>query len=138
MLFRSKHAPFQKCRTMNRYSPWFTPGLTALDQHKHILWCTALASNSPRDMQLFWEVRNQYTQAVRKAKDSVSKQKFAPCSTNSKKFWDTIIEHFNKHFSTAGHAFHLATPTPANILAPPAATWPSPLASPPKSRHLMF
>ena len=29
-----KHAPFKKCRTKNRYSPWFTPDLTALDQHK--------------------------------------------------------------------------------------------------------
>jgi hypothetical protein len=29
-----------------------------------------------------------------------------------------IIENFKKHFSTAGHAFHLATPTPVNSLAP--------------------
>ncbi|CDQ98290.1 unnamed protein product [Oncorhynchus mykiss] len=36
-----------------------------------------------------------------------------------------IIEHFNKHFSTAGHAFLLATPTPANSSASPAATCPS-------------
>ena len=42
-----KHAPFKKCRTKNSYSPWFTPDLTALDQHKNILWRTALASNSP-------------------------------------------------------------------------------------------
>jgi hypothetical protein len=102
-------------------------------------------------MQLFREVRNQYTQAVRKAKASFFKQKFASCSTNSKKFWDTvksmenkntssqlstalrlgntvttdkstIIDNFNKHFSTAGHAFHLATPTPVNCPAPPTAT----------------
>jgi hypothetical protein len=33
-----------------------------------------------------------------------------------------LIDHFNKHFFTAVHAFHLATPTPANISAPPAAT----------------
>ena len=46
------------------YSPWFTPDLTALDQHKNILWHTALASNSLHDVQLFREVRNQYTQAV--------------------------------------------------------------------------
>ena len=138
----------KKCRTKNRYSPWFTPDLTALDQHKNILWRTALASNSPRDMQLFREVRNQYTQAVRKAKASFFKQKFASCSTNSKKFWDTvksmenkstssqlptaprlgntvttdkstIIENFNKHFCTAGHAFHLATPTRSTALHPP-------------------
>ena len=32
-----KHAPFKKCRTKKRYSPWFTPDLTALDQHKNIL-----------------------------------------------------------------------------------------------------
>ena len=105
-------------------------------------------------MQLFREVRNQYTQAVRKAKASFFKQKFASCNTNSKKFWDivksmenkntssqlptalrignsvttdkpTIIENFNKHFSTAGHAFHLATPTPVNSTAPPTATRPS-------------
>ncbi|CDQ63256.1 unnamed protein product [Oncorhynchus mykiss] len=63
-----KHAPFKKCRTKNRYSPWFTPDLTVLDQHNNILWQTAIASNSPRDMQLFREVRNQYTQSVRKAK----------------------------------------------------------------------
>uniref|UniRef100_A0A8L0DUF3 Reverse transcriptase domain-containing protein n=1 Tax=Oncorhynchus mykiss TaxID=8022 RepID=A0A8L0DUF3_ONCMY len=150
----NKHAPFKKFRTRNRYSPWFSPDLTALNQHKNILWRSALASNSPRDMQLFREARNHYTQAVRKAKASFFKQKFAYCNTNSKKFWDTvksmenkntssqlptalkigntvttdkstIIENFNKHFSTAGHAFHLATPTPVNSTAPPTATRPS-------------
>uniref|UniRef100_A0A8K9VAJ4 Reverse transcriptase domain-containing protein n=1 Tax=Oncorhynchus mykiss TaxID=8022 RepID=A0A8K9VAJ4_ONCMY len=150
----NKHAPFKKFRTRNRYSPWFSPDLTALNQHKNILWRSALASNSPRDMQLFRKARNHYTQAVRKAKASFFKQKFASCNTNSKKFWDTvksmdnkntssqlptalkigntvttdkstIIEHFNKHFSTAGHAFHLATPTPVNSTAPPTATRPS-------------
>jgi hypothetical protein len=54
----NKQVPFKKCRARNRYSPWFTPDLTALDQHKNILWRTALALNSPRDMQLFREVRN--------------------------------------------------------------------------------
>ena len=73
------------------------------------------------------------------------------CICNSKKFWDTvksmenkstsfqlpnamrlgntvttdkstIIENFNKHFSTAVHAFHLATPTLVNCPAPPTAT----------------
>ncbi|XP_055768112.1 uncharacterized protein LOC129843422 [Salvelinus fontinalis] len=150
-----KHAPFKKCRTKNRYSPWFTPDLTALDQHKNILWRTAIASKSPRDMQLFREVRNQYTQSVRKAKASFFKQKFASCSSNSKKFWDTvksmenkstssqlptslrlgntvttdksmIIENFNKHFSMAGHAFLLATPTLANSPAPPRCYSPKP------------
>uniref|UniRef100_A0A8C7M5K3 Reverse transcriptase domain-containing protein n=3 Tax=Oncorhynchus mykiss TaxID=8022 RepID=A0A8C7M5K3_ONCMY len=150
----NKHAPFKKFRTRNRYSPWFSPDLTALNQHKNVLWRSALASNSPRDMQLFREARNHYTQAVRKAKASFFKQKFASCNTNSKKFWDTvksmenkntssqlpsalkigntvttdkstIIENFNKHFSTAGHAFHLATPTPVNSTAPPTATRPS-------------
>uniref|UniRef100_A0A8K9UDU7 Reverse transcriptase domain-containing protein n=1 Tax=Oncorhynchus mykiss TaxID=8022 RepID=A0A8K9UDU7_ONCMY len=150
----NKHAPFKKFRTRNRYSPWFSPDLTALNQHKNILWRSALASNSPHDMQLFREARNHYTQAVRKAKASFFKQKFASCNTNSKKFWDTvksmenkntssqlptalkigntvttdkstIIENFNKHFSTAGHAFHLATPTPVNSTAPPTATRPS-------------
>uniref|UniRef100_A0A673ZBM9 Reverse transcriptase domain-containing protein n=1 Tax=Salmo trutta TaxID=8032 RepID=A0A673ZBM9_SALTR len=118
-----------------------------------MLWRSALASNSPRDMQLFREVRNKYTQAVRKAKASFFKQKFASCSTNSKMFWDTvksmenkstssqlptalrlrntvttdkstIIENFNKHLSTAGHAFHLATPV--NCPAPSTATRQSP------------
>jgi hypothetical protein len=80
-------------------------------------------------MQLFREARNQYTQEVRKAKASFFKQKFASCNTNSKRFWDTvksmenkntssqlptalkigntvttdlstIIDNFNKHFST--------------------------------------
>jgi hypothetical protein len=37
----------------------------------------------------------------------------------------TIIENFNKHFSMAGHAFHLATPTLGNSPAPPTATCPS-------------
>uniref|UniRef100_A0A8K9WUX4 Reverse transcriptase domain-containing protein n=1 Tax=Oncorhynchus mykiss TaxID=8022 RepID=A0A8K9WUX4_ONCMY len=32
---------------------------------------------------------------------------------------------FNKHFSTAGHTFHLATPTPVNSTVPPTATCPS-------------
>ena len=44
----NKHAPLKKCRTRNRYSPWFNPDLTALDQHKNILWHSALALNSPR------------------------------------------------------------------------------------------
>uniref|UniRef100_A0A674E5U0 Reverse transcriptase domain-containing protein n=1 Tax=Salmo trutta TaxID=8032 RepID=A0A674E5U0_SALTR len=150
----NKHAPFKKFRTRNRYSPWFSPDLTALNQHKNILWRSALASNCPRDMQLFREVRNQYTQAVRNAKASFFKQKFASCNSNSKKFWDivksmenkntssqlptalrignsvttdkpTIIENFNKHFSTAGHAFHLTTPTAFNSTAPPTATRPN-------------
>jgi hypothetical protein len=115
-------------------------------------------------MQLFREVRNQYTQAVRKAKARFFKQKFASCSTNSKQFWDTvksmennsissqlpialrlgntvtidksaIIENFNMHFSTAGHAFHLATPTPVNSPASPTVTCPSlPISPSPKSR----
>ena len=88
---------------------------------------------------------------MRKAKARFFKQKFASCSTNSKKFEDTvksmenkstpsqlaaalslgntvttdkstIIENFNKHFSTAGHAFHLATPTTVNCQAPLTAT----------------
>uniref|UniRef100_A0A8C7RRI2 Reverse transcriptase domain-containing protein n=1 Tax=Oncorhynchus mykiss TaxID=8022 RepID=A0A8C7RRI2_ONCMY len=151
----NKHAPLKKCRTRNRYSPRFTPDLSVLDQHKNILWRSALASNSPCDMQLFMEVRNKYTQAVRKAKASFFKQKFASCSTNSKKLWDTvksmenkstssqlqpalrlgnivttnkstIIENFNKHFSTAGHAFHMVTPTSVNCPAPSTATRQSP------------
>uniref|UniRef100_A0A8K9Y233 Reverse transcriptase domain-containing protein n=1 Tax=Oncorhynchus mykiss TaxID=8022 RepID=A0A8K9Y233_ONCMY len=94
------------------------------------------------------------TMSVRKAKASFFKQKFASCSSNYKRFWDTvksmenkstssqlptalrlgntvttdksmIIEMFNKHFSTAGHAFLLTTPTPANSSASPAATRPS-------------
>jgi hypothetical protein len=36
-------------------------------------------------MQLFREARYYYTQAVRKAKASFFKQKFASCNTNSKK-----------------------------------------------------
>ncbi|CDQ73604.1 unnamed protein product [Oncorhynchus mykiss] len=97
---------------------------------------------------------------IPKAKASFFKQKFASCSTNSKKFWDTvksmenkstssqlptalrlgntvttdkstIIENFNKHFSTADHAFHLATPTPVNCPAPSTATRPS-------SHHFSF
>ena len=158
----NKHAPFKKCRTKNRYRPWVTPDLT--DQHKNIMWRSALASNSPRDMQLFREVRNQYAQSVRIAKASFFKQKFASCRTYSKKLWDTVksmenkntsshlptalrlgnivttdksmtIENFNKHFSTAGHAFHLATPNLVNSSATPAATCPSlPISPSPKSR----
>ena len=30
----------------------------------------------------------------------------------------TTMDHYNKHFSTAGHAFHLAIPTLANCSAP--------------------
>ena len=33
--------------------------------------------------------------------------------------------NFNKHYSTAGHAFHLATPTSVNSSALPTATRPS-------------
>jgi hypothetical protein len=74
--------------------------LTALDQHKNILWNTALASNSPRDMQLFREVRKKYTQSVRKAKASFFKQKCASCSTNYKKFRDTVKSMENKSTSS--------------------------------------
>jgi hypothetical protein len=98
-------------------------------------------------MQLFLEVRNQYIQAVRKAKPSFFKQKCTSCNTNSQKFWDTvksmenkntssqlptafrlrntvttdkaaIIENFNKHFSTACLAFHLATIPRSTALNP--------------------
>jgi hypothetical protein len=51
----------KKCRTRNRYIPWFTPDLTALDQHKKIQWHTALASNSPLDMQLQGSYEPIYT-----------------------------------------------------------------------------
>jgi hypothetical protein len=50
-------------------------------------------------MQLFREVRNQYTQSVRKAKDSFFKQKFAFCSSNSKRFWDIVKSMENKSTS---------------------------------------
>ena len=148
------HVPFKKCRTKNRYSPWFTPDLTALDQHKNILWRTALASNIPCDIQLFMEVRNQYMQSVRKEKAIIFKQTFASCSSKSPKGLvhykvhlnkstssqlptalrlgntvttdkSKIIENFNKQFPTAVHDFLLATPTPANSYTPPAATCPS-------------
>jgi hypothetical protein len=36
----------------------------------------------------------------------------------------TIIDHFNKHFSTVGNDFHLATPTPVKSPALPTATHP--------------
>uniref|UniRef100_A0A8K9WZI4 Reverse transcriptase domain-containing protein n=1 Tax=Oncorhynchus mykiss TaxID=8022 RepID=A0A8K9WZI4_ONCMY len=114
-------------------------------------------------MQLFREVRNQYTQSVRKAKASFFRQKFASCSSNSKNFWDTvksmenkstssqlptalrlgntvttdksmIIENFNKHFSTAGHAFLLTTPTSANSSAPPPQPAPPAVTRPSLSR----
>ena len=55
---------------------------------------------SPRDKQLFREVRNQHTQAVRKSKGSFFKQKFASCRTNSKKFWDTVKSMENKSTSS--------------------------------------
>jgi hypothetical protein len=39
----NKHASFKKFRTRNRYSPWFTPDLTALDQHKKhpVVYCVS-------------------------------------------------------------------------------------------------
>jgi hypothetical protein len=95
------HAPFKKRRTKN--SPWFTPDLTALDQHKNTLCHSAPASNSHRDMQLFREVRNQYTQSVRKFKASFFKQKFASCGTNSQKFWDTVNPMEKEHLLPAAH-----------------------------------
>jgi hypothetical protein len=54
-------------------------------------------------MQLFREDRNQYTQAVRKAKASFFKQKIASCNTNSKKFWDTAKSMENKNTSSQLH-----------------------------------
>jgi hypothetical protein len=118
-------------------------------------------------MQRFREVRNKYTQAVRKAKPSFFEQKFAYCSTNSKMFRDTvesmenkstssqlptalrlgntvttnkstIIENFNKYFSTAGHAFHLATPIPVNSTAPPTATCLNLHGKPPKPQPFLL
>jgi hypothetical protein len=121
-------------------------------------------------MQLFREVRNQYTQSVRNAKASFFKQKFASCSCNSKTLWDTvksmenkstsqlptalrlgntvttdksmIIKNVNKHFSTAGHAFLLATPgysNPGQQLRPPQLLAQASPASPsPISRQQMF
>ena len=65
-----------------------------------ILWRSALASNSPSDMQLFSEVRNQYTQSVRKAKASFFKQKCSSCNTKSKKFWDALKSMENKSTSS--------------------------------------
>jgi len=104
------------------------------------MWRTALTSKNPYDLQLFKEVRNRYTQAVKNAKSSFNKQKIASCGTDTKKFWDTIksmecknafsqlpnalrfqnivttnkptiIENLNKHFAMVGHAFHLVTST---------------------------
>jgi hypothetical protein len=43
-------------------------------------------------MQLFREVRNQYRQSVRKAKNSFLKQRFASCSSNFKTF-GTVGHH---------------------------------------------
>jgi hypothetical protein len=51
-------------------------------------------------LQLFREVRNKNTQAVRKVKASFFKQKFASCSANSKKFWDTVKSMENKSTSS--------------------------------------
>jgi hypothetical protein len=59
--------------------------LTALDQHKNILWRSALASNSPHNMQLFREVRNQYIQSVRKVR------KCASYSTNRYRYSDQSV-----------------------------------------------
>ena len=70
--------------------------MTVFVQHKNTLWRTALATNSPRDIKLFREVRNQYTESVRKAKACFFKQKFASCCTNSQKSWDTVKFMENK------------------------------------------
>jgi hypothetical protein len=51
-------------------------------------------------MKQFREVRNRYTQSVRKAKASFFKQKFAPYSSNSKKFWDTVKSIENESTSS--------------------------------------
>jgi hypothetical protein len=66
------------------------------------------------------------TNIHRKAKASFFKQKLLPTAlrlgntvfTNK----STIIENFNKHFSMAGHAFHLANHTPVNSYAFPTST----------------
>ena len=52
------------------------------------------------NMQLFSEVRNQYIQSVRKAKASFFKQKFASCSSYSKKCWDTVKSMKDKSTSS--------------------------------------
>jgi len=151
----NKHAPFKKHRIKNRHSPWFTPELNALSKSKNVLWRTALASKNPYDLQLFRETRNRYTQAVREAKTCFYKHKFASCSSNSKKFWDTvkslenknisaqlpatlklgdtittnksdIIEGFNKHFAMGDHVIHLTTSTQCNNTVSSVASGPSP------------
>ena len=38
----NKHAPLKKNRTRNRYSPWFSPDLTALNQHKNMAFCISI------------------------------------------------------------------------------------------------
>jgi hypothetical protein len=90
LLFKSYFLPLRKCRTKNKYSPWFTPDLTALDQHKNILWHSALAMNSLCNLQLFREG---------KAKASFFKPKFASCSTNYQKILDTVKSMENKSTS---------------------------------------
>ena len=64
-------------------------------------------------MELFREVRNQYTQSVRKAKASFFKQKSASCGTNSKKFWDSryislVIPKANTPFGRLSFQFSAA------------------------------
>jgi hypothetical protein len=87
-------------------------------------------------MQLFREVRNKYTQAVRNVHPVVQTQQFwdtvksmenktsCPLRLGNTVTTDksTIIEINNKLFSMAGHAFQLATPTPVNCPAPSTAT----------------
>jgi hypothetical protein len=48
-----------------------------------------------------------------------------PKCVKNLEFQEAIIENFNKHFSTGGHAFHLATPNPVNSPAIPTVTCPS-------------
>ena len=44
-------------------------------------------------------MKNKCTQAIRKAKVSYFKDQFSLCGSNAKKFWKTVKDLENKHFS---------------------------------------
>ena len=68
-------------------------------QTKGITLCWHIVEQMPTG-KVYREVRNQYSQSVRKAKASFFKQKFASCSSNSKKLWDTVKSMENKSTSS--------------------------------------
>ncbi|CAB1321570.1 unnamed protein product, partial [Coregonus sp. 'balchen'] len=74
----------RKMRIKNKFIPWFDRDLAELLHLKNTIW----------------QIRKKCTQAIRKAKVSYFKEQVSLCGSNPKKFWKTVKDLENKHFSS--------------------------------------